>query len=1428
MKQSLPERRKSPRAAAPKRPRAAASRPLGAIYIEQATIDPYGILSVGGWALAKHAIKTLTVFADETPVGHAYLDVERMDVATAHPEYPNAAKSGFRLQQALAFPDQTVTVARVEMMCEGGRVYEETRSIERVGLRSQPAPHLNPLKRDPSDLVKTDFSIEEATPPGSELATATAALADDLALEVAADLTGPQPSSAICMFCDIATVAGDGWLEVSGWAVCAIGISQIRVMIDESDVGLATYGHPRPDVAATFPDIKHATLSGFRFRQHSAQSFSGEHEVRIVVRNLAREEKEERLQATATLVTPPVPPATTAQAEASTVTAEQVMEFKFQLDSPALANGVVPEMVTGRLTIEGWLLSRSGIQTFQVFMDEQLLGDAHYGLVRQDVGAAFPDWPNAGRSGFAFHCPPRALKNGDHKIRLAAEAKNGTTISQEFNLTVNKSEETWEQTGIRRRLPRLESDMMLSLLADLGYAPSISCLFCYHAEPAKDGSQITIDQASLAVTLNALRMQAYDNWSAQVVTGTPEEATNIRRALEAVAPDLAGRFTVASAAAKVAEEKFGPAPLTDGTHGRLALHIPLSFGDELGADAFLELAVAMARNPSANIVYSDELKVSPVSGSLEPFFKPDWSPDLLTATHYWGRLWAVTDETLSATAVSAETFFQNGEYDLALRCAEKASVVRHIPKLLCQTAPTETSKLRRAVVQEQTALRQMLDRRGIVATVESTAIPGTWRIRRAVETAAKISIIIPTCGAGEFIENCLRALRAQTRYENYEIIVIDNIPTAQTTRKAWLRENADHVIDMPDEFNWSIFNNRAAAVAGGEFLLFLNDDITVTQSDWLQAMMEHAQRPEVGIVGPRLLYPDATVQHAGMFLAQSGIARHAFRFAPHDDPCYFGLALTQRNVTAVTGACMLVRRATFEALGGFDSAHKIVNNDLDYCLRSQLSGLLTVFTPYASLTHHELASRSGLKDVFDPERFDARWKTMFAAGDPFFNPRLWRHADDWHADEEPVQTVMSASPLFHHSEIKRILVVKLDHIGDFVTALPPIRRLKSFFPSAKITVLAAPASRALADLEPAIDAFIPFAFFHARSELGERQLEKADFVELEQQLRSQRFDLAVDFRKHPSTRDVLKHTGARFLAGFDYEGQYPHLDIALDWNGDHALQRKRSHIVTDLMALANAIGQAAETDSSLISALPAPMDRSALPDDVETLFDKPVVAIHPGAGNITKQWPETHFAALIDLLIERNGVNVLLIGGSEEAGIAQRVQQSVLHAGSMASMVGRTSLPSLTALLSLCALYIGNDSGPKHIAAAVGIPTIGIHSGVVDPVEWGPVGANAVALRRNMTCSPCYLAKAEDCPRALACLRQLEPNLVYETANLLLARLAGQQSAVQTARRTNSQSDKTTIDSRADAIGGPDRPKTAAHRPYRKPMRRARRTTETS
>ena len=1293
----------------PERSPKAAPGPLPPVivYVEQADIDVDGSLVVKGWMVSSATPATVQVFLGDTQIGTVALGEERDDVAEAYPDYLNAARAGFSLLVRVDDPRREARAVRVQAVGPHGIAHGIAVPLERLSVRR------------PADEVAVPGPV---VPP-------------------------PEPVARhpVHMFCDSMTLSEDGVLTLSGWATCVDGIASILIYLDDILVGEAERGRERLDVARHYGTIPTSVRSGFEFSRRVADTVRTEHLVRLLVCSGAGEEREETLAISSVL------PAATVAPSGPAFDSTEPEEFRFQLDSPRVVDGVAVAIVTRRLTVEGWALARSSVAGIDVFMNGHRLGEVHYGLVRQDVGTAFPDWNNANRGGFIFHCPPRGLRNGTHDIRMEVRAENGNSLTQSFKIEVQKSEDEDDFAPIRRRVSRAESDMVDAILTDLTGTgmPLRFTLFLRQSG--------AVDPHALSVTLNALRLQCFRDWRLTILADDTANRSPIAAVLGTYGEAFAAMATIVAP-----DDKAWEVPLRIG--GGLVGF--LCVGDELGADALMEFALARQLRPDSDFIYADETRLSADGKEREPFFKPDFSPDLLLSTNYIGRPWVAGASVIDSLLVVPADLARTGEYDLVLRATEAAATVHHIPKVLCARGPVALDSDEAGMA----ALAKALHRRCIVGDVLPTPMAGIWRVKRALIATPKVSIIVPTCAAHGYIETCIGTLRSNTTYPNYEIIVIDNIPANQMAWKIWVRKHADKVVDMPLPFNWSLFNNTAVDVADGEFVLFLNDDTEFDQPDWLDALMEHAQRTAVGVVGARLLYPDRRVQHAGMFLSRNGIGRHAFRFADEHEPGYFGLSLTQRNTIAVTGACMLVRRSVFEALGRFDEAHEIVNSDLDFCLRVHHVGLLTVYTPYATLIHHELASREGLEDVYDLEHFNSRWRTRFAAGDPYFNPNLSRNADDYRPDDELAEPVHAGYPLFRTDDIQRILVVKLDHIGDFVTALPSIRYLRHLFPRAEISVLAAPASRAVASMEPAIDEFIEFSFFHSRSQLGERTLTPEDFAELAARLTPRRFDLAVDLRKHISTRDVLRHTGARYLAGFNYLGRFPFLDISLEWDGDNGLQRKHVHVMDDLMTLVMAIGRATNPDRAVIRGSIDPVSVNELPEPIRALFVRPVVAVHPGAGNITKQWPVEHFAALIDLLIERNGVNVLLIGGPDEVEIADSVMRSVLHQGAVASMTGQTSLVMLPRVLAACVLYIGNDSGPKHIAAAMGMPTIGIHSGVVDTAEWGPVGARAVAVRRNMTCSPCYLEDATDCPRNLACLRGLDVTHVYNLAEVLLGR----------------------------------------------------------
>jgi ADP-heptose:LPS heptosyltransferase/GT2 family glycosyltransferase len=1016
------------------------------------------------------------------------------------------------------------------------------------------------------------------------------------------------------------------------------------------------------------------------------------------------------------------------------------------IDRLGLSEGAAAEIVRGSLLIEGWALAPGRVKSVSVTIDGRLLGDAFYGIRRRDVAEAYPDWEGADQSGFGLIVPAGAIGNGHHRIAVQVRDATGLCAEQSFTIEVEETEIDGA-LAVRRKISLAEVQLARAILSRLDWCPYFGLLLGI--------GEVDGEVASARRTLASLRDQAYDDWHVTVVRRgrvLPERCA--ARLLDGFG-DIADRIdirldvAVSTPLAELAAPRAGRRPPD--------LIGVLLAGDVLGCDALLEMAVASGLNAEAELFYSDERRMIDPSGRMQAFLKPQWSPDLLTATNYVGRFWCALNSLFQRAQASLGEWLQYGDYDLVLRCTEATTGIHHVPKVLCQRGRWQLDHPR----QEVAALERVLTRRGIAGEVSDGCAPGHYRLRRTVDTEALVSIIIPTCAAGGLINTCIETLRARTAYRHFEIICVENIPSAQREEKAWLRKNADAVVAGRQPFNWSRFNNLAAKKAKGHFLLFLNDDIEIIEPGWLEALIEHAQRPEVGVVGARLLYPDRKVQHAGMFWTPRG-GRHAFRFAPETDPGYFGLAQSERNVTMVTGACMMVRRAEFEAMGGFDEKHTIINNDVDYCLRSWERGKLVVYTPHATLIHHEEASRHRLGENFDGAAFASRWRRRLDAGDPFHHPYLSLDRDDYVDEPEPVELVYPLRPMFDRVSFRNILVVKLDHIGDFITAIPALRRLQRTFPLARLHLLAAPGTRAFTGFVPEIVELIEFEFFHSRSGLGQRELMEEELAALRRQLEPFRFDLAVDFRKWPETRPILQLTGARWLAGFDHGRQFPWLDIVKDWEGDPARLRKRSHVSDDLLGLVDAIANAAEPNDATLQ-----VKRAG--NTTKGREKRRLVVVHPGAGTAIKQWPAEHYVTLIDQLLATHDVDIALIGSHDEAPVADQIIAGLERPALVRSLVGELGLAELPDFLATAALFVGNDSGPKHIAAGLGTPTVGVHAGTVDAREWGPSGPYAVAIRRNMICSPCYLSDAAQCWRGLACLTELKPAAVYEICNRLLA-----------------------------------------------------------
>jgi ADP-heptose:LPS heptosyltransferase/GT2 family glycosyltransferase len=1150
-------------------------------------------------------------------------------------------------------------------------------------------------------------------------------------------------------FClDTAQLTPSGTLSVSGWALANAGIAAIGLWQGDKRLAGAEYGRARPDVARAYPAILDAAKAGFRVTASCADADDPK-DFSLLLQ--ARDGTSRRIAVEPLLAGDTPLPAGTA--------------MRLEIDRPAIPANGTPVEIRASLPIGGWAIAPSGIATIEVFCGSEFLGRAYIGMRREDIAAAFPDYPGSLLAGYALVLPPGMLAPGEHMLRIEANASNGQKAIREFRVRAGDSSADAPGARLVTRVSR--SDAALALRMAGPGAPH------FHLMIAVSGAA-KADMAALSATLASIAAQSYPHWQVTILPRrrlTPALIARYSAAWDKIPSLPKTRLTIAPEAAA----DFAP---TSG--GKPVFVMRLCEGDRLGADGLQLLAAAAGVNRGATMITADDARLDKNRGRVGGFAKPGFSPQLLREMNYLGRAFAANAGIWRASGLTGAALAQSGDWDIVLRLTEAAGqAIAHVPQTILRQGEA---------ADDEAACRQALlgaiQRGGDKAcTILDGMAPGLWRIARP-QGPAKISVIMPSCGARDLVRQAIPSLRATATPHDLEIIVLDNTKGANPTLSRWLKKNADQLITINDDFNWSAFNNIGAAAASGDFLLFLNDDIEARQSFWLDALLDHARAPGTGVTGARLLYPDGKIQHGGQYLSGNH-ARHAFRFADSTEPGPFGLAQVAREMSSVTGACMMIRREVFEKLGGFNPAHSVVNNDLDLCFRARAAGLAVIYTPHATLIHHELASRAALDDTYDVTSFEAAWHLAFLRGDPYHSPRLLADNDHYMIDSEAAVTLTAGGAGLDRDTVRRILVLKLDHIGDFLTALPAVHALKARFPQAELYLLAPPATTVLARLEPVIDGIIEFSFFHARSADGKRGFGEQEYAALRAKLAALHFDIAIDLRMQPETREVLRETGAKLLAGYDCNGAFPWLDVALEWEGDTALRPKRGHVSERLVQLVAALDSAC---APVIAETLMPMGPGRRPAAGGTRDSSPSKAadimlpepfrqrrfavVHPGVGNPVRQWPAGHYAQLIDLLVAEAGLAVILIGTADEAEIAAEVLKAVQDRSAVISLAGDVKLADLPLLLREAALFIGNNSGPKHLAAALGVPTLGVHSGVIDPAEWAPRGERAQAIKREMSCSPCYLEFAADCPRRMACLTGLPPRAVFTASLGLLSTTA--------------------------------------------------------
>ncbi len=532
------------------------------------------------------------------------------------------------------------------------------------------------------------------------------------------------------------------------------------------------------------------------------------------------------------------------------------------------------------------------------------------------------------------------------------------------------------------------------------YQPKISIVVPLYKTPEKYLLQL----------VESVKAQTYPNWELCLSDGSGENSplTSFLKSLEA--GDERIKVAYNEQALQISENTNAGIEIATGAYIAFADH-----DDELTPHALFECVKALNKDRKIRLIYSDEDKMS-MDGHkfFQPHFKPDYNPDLLCTVNYICHLFVVQREILDQVGTFRKEFDGAQDYDFIFRCVEAVdpSEIYHVTKILyhwrCHEDSTAENPESKTYAFEagKRAIEEHYHRTGIRAEVYQGEFLGLYRTRFLRDYDPLISIIIPNKDHIEDLKRCMDSIDQKSSYKNYEYIIVENNSTDEKTFQYYKNleeENPKvHVVYWDKEFNYSAINNYGATFAKGEYILLLNNDTEIINETCLEELLGYCMRSDVGAVGARMYYEDDTIQHAGVVIGFGGIAGHCFVLQPRGTTGYCHRIICAQDYSAVTAACMLVKKSAFDEVGGLTEELAVAFNDIDFCMKLREAGYLIVYNPYAELYHYESKSR-GLEDTpekvarFNKEMqiFERRWPDILRNGDPYYNPNLTLKSQDF-------------------------------------------------------------------------------------------------------------------------------------------------------------------------------------------------------------------------------------------------------------------------------------------------------------------------------------------------------------------------------------------------------------------------------------------------
>ncbi len=666
--------------------------------------------------------------------------------------------------------------------------------------------------------------------------------------------------------------------------------------------------------------------------------------------------------------------------------------------------GIIP----ATLNITGWSLrrDRTPIRGIRARLGATVY-PAQSGVERLDVLDIFRDHPGAETSGWMVKV--EVPKRGQHSLVLEAQDEAGNWTAFQHRIIKRTTDDAppppnsyaaWV-AAYDRLTPEI-ADQIRQKIAALPKQPKISILMPVYQKN-------TDKEPWLIRAIESVRRQLYTNWEL-CISDDASPAPRIRKILTQYQQKDPDRIKV------VFRETNGHISANSNSALELAQGEFIALmddDDEIRPHALACVALEINAHPNADLIYSDEDKIDENGDRYDHYFKPDWNPDLFNVQNYISHLGVY--RTLLVREVGGFRMGYEGsqDWDLAMRVIERSAPdrIRHIPKILYhwRSIPGSTAMVIGAKSYATNAAEKVINEHFIRTGVEATITPtkgSYWRVHYPIPNPAPfVTLIIPTRNRLNVLKPCIESLLDKTTYTNYEILIVDNDSDEDDTL-AYLAELAKskhcRVVKFGGEFNYSAINNFGVTQTDAPIIGLLNNDLEVINGDWLDEMVSHALRPEIGCVGAKLYYPDDRIQHAGVILGIGGVAAHAWQTHPRGAAGQSHRNLLQQNLSAVTAACLVIRREIFLEVGGLNSDQlKVAFNDVDFCLKVRAAGYRNFWTPYAELYHHESASR-GREDTLEKrDRFRGEveymretWGPILDA-DPAYNPNLTLTINDF-------------------------------------------------------------------------------------------------------------------------------------------------------------------------------------------------------------------------------------------------------------------------------------------------------------------------------------------------------------------------------------------------------------------------------------------------